>query len=235
MSITSLNKRDSALPTAPVRRIPLNRRSVTSFVSFRGEHSIQCESTLERDFVMLQEFSLPVLDVVSQPCEIPFVGSNGRRYTYTPDFLVYYKTDSAPDEMLTKPLLVEVKPEEQWRKHWREWLPKWKAAHRYASDRGWRFKIMDESRIRSTPLENINFLKRYVDLDCEETYSQEVLADLEALGSATFEYLLVKHFQGLFQAQGIQHLWHLLVTRRIECDITLPLGNDTELWVPYDV
>jgi hypothetical protein len=204
-------------------------------VSFRGEHSIQCESTLERDFVLLQAFSLPVLDVVSQPCEIPFVGANGRPYTYTPDFLVHYKTNSAPLELQTKPLLVEVKPEAEWREHSREWFPKWQAARRHALEQGWRFKIMDESRIRSVALQNINFLSRYVTLECDEAYTKQIVEDLLTLGSAPFEYLLAKHFQGLYFAQGIQHLWHLLATRRLECDITLPLSNQTELWVPYDV
>ena len=235
MGTTSSNKRDYALPKTPVRRIPTNRRSITGFVSFRGESSIQFESTLERDFVLLQEFSLPVLDVVSQPCEIPFVDRNGRSYIYIPDFLVQYRTDSRDPNEQFKPLLVEVKPETQWRQHWRKWMPKWKAARRFARENGWHFTIMDESRIRSVALQNITFLRSFVNLDFDENFSRQLLADVESMGSATFEYLLVKHFHGFYMAEGVRHLWHLLAARRLECDITLPLNSNTELWVPHAI
>jgi hypothetical protein len=106
-------------------------------MSWRGEHSIQYESTLERDFLFRQEFSLDVSQVISQPCVIPFTTHSGRAATYTPDFLVVYSVDSSPLRYQLRPMLVEVKPQSEWREHWREWLPKWKAARRYASSRGW--------------------------------------------------------------------------------------------------
>jgi len=131
-----------------MRKIKPTRRSVSGVYAFRGNSMVAYESTLERDFLIRTEFSLNVLDVIPQPAEIPFVSSNGRTYTYTPDFLVYYRLGSHSYDDYPKPVLVEVKPETEWRRHWREWLPKWKAAWSYARSQGWEFHIRDESRIR---------------------------------------------------------------------------------------
>lgn len=226
------NSCDSVLPGVPVRKIGTSRRSSTGYVAFRGEKSIQFESTLERDFIRLQEFYLSVVDVVSQPCTIPFTSAGGRELEYTPDFLVYYGSNTAPADMQQAPLLVEVKPQDEWRMNWRQWLGKWKAARRFAHERGWRFKVMDESRIRGVALANINFLSRYRFLEFPLQESERIVQDVQQSGMAAFEDLLRRHFRGYYQAQGIAHLWHLLATRRLECDIALPLGNQTELWMP---
>lgn len=230
------NSRDKTKDGQPVRRIPRSHRSVTGYYSFRSEGAVQFESTLERDFLVVQEFSLIVADVLSQPCEIPFALPSGRQYTYTPDFLVRYRsfTDSAP-QCQRKPMLVEIKPSKEWRSHWREWLPKWKAARRYAQECGWTFRILDESRVRGVALSNILFLRRYRDFVYPTVESDWIVSNLRELGAASFDYLLARHFLGYeARAQGIAHLWHLLATRRIECDISEPLSIQTELWVPSD-
>ncbi len=224
--------RDCTLPTSPVRAIPRNRRSTTGFFNWRDVESIQYESTLERDFLARQEFGLGVSHVVSQPCEISFATRSGRIATYTPDFLVVYKADPFPLRFQRPPLLVEVKPESEWRMHWREWLPKWKAARRYASSQGWRFRIMDESRIRTQALKNIEFLRRYRRHQYPAEESAWIVASVREIGAASFDYLLAKHFGGIYTGEGVGHLWSLLATRQLDCDICLPLDGQTELWVP---
>lgn len=98
----------------PVRRIKSTRRSLSGVYAFRG-NAVAYESTLERDFLQRIDFNRNVVAAVSQPVSLDFVVLNGRSYTYTPDFLVYFKPDSG-----LRPMLVEVKPEEQWRAKWRE-------------------------------------------------------------------------------------------------------------------
>lgn len=105
------------------RKIMPTRRSVSGVYAFRGETPIQFESTLERDFLILNEFKLCVLDVIPQPIQIPFE-KNGRAYNYTPDFLVYYRLGNVPYGEYPKPMLIEVKPCADWRQHWRSWLNK---------------------------------------------------------------------------------------------------------------
>ena len=201
---------------------------------FRRESSIAYESSLERDFLIRKEFFLNVLDVVPQPVQIPFTGTNGRSYTYTPDFLVMYRLGNREYPDYPKPALIEVKETKEWRKHWRRWSPKWKAAMRCAKERGWTFHIHDESRIRDQALANIRFLERYKRMRFAEQDSESIIENLANIGSAQLDRLLQLHFEGIARAEGIAHLWHLLAARRLECDISCPLTNLTELWVPTD-
>lgn len=117
-------------PFSTARRIKPTRRSLSGVFAFRGE-AVSYESLLERDFLRRMDFDQSVVAVASQPVKLDFVSSNGRSYTYTPDFLVYFTERSG-----IRPMLVEVKLEEEWRDNWRSWLPKWKAAWRYASEQG---------------------------------------------------------------------------------------------------
>ena len=215
------------------RKIPPTRRSVSGVYVFRGETAIEFESTLERDFLIRKEFSLAVIDVIPQPCQIEYCHPrSGRTHTYTPDFAVYYRLGNRSYEDYPKPLLVEVKPRVQWRKHWREWLPKWKAAWRYARINGMEFHIQDECRIRDLAFENIMFLRAYQRMTFPPEESAWVLKSVEEMGCTTIDYLLARHFMGIYRAEGIAHLWHLLAARRIECDISRPLNMFTEVWIP---
>lgn len=215
------------------RQIKPTRRSVSGVYSFRGETAVPYESTLERDFIIRKEFSPSVLDIIPQPCQIPF-NKNGRKHVYTPDFLVYYRLGNRAYPEFPRPVLVEVKPEAEWRKHWRDWLPKWKAAYRFAQEQGWAFHIHDESRIRDQALANIQFLERYKRMSFPVEESRWVLDNLREMGSAPVHFLLARHFMGIYQAQGIAHLWHLLATRQLDCDISMPLNDQTVLWVTTD-
>jgi TnsA endonuclease N terminal/TnsA endonuclease C terminal len=226
------NSCDEAHKPRQIRKIPPTRRSVSGMYAFRNESHIAFESTLERDFLIRTEFSLGVLDVISQPVQIPFIAANNQTYIYTPDFLVYFRLGSREYCDYPKPILVEVKPEQEWRKHWQEWLPKWRAAWRYAQEQGWQFRIRDESRIRNQALENIRFLARYKQMQFPPEDSRWILDTVRRMGCATVDYLLARHFMGMYRAEGISHIWHLLVTRQLDCHIDRPLGEFTELWVP---
>lgn len=214
-----------------MRKIKPTRRSVSGFYSFRGETSIAFESTLERDFLIRKEFCIHVLDIIPQPVQIPF-SKNGRTYPYTPDFLVYYKLNNASFETYPKPLLVEVKPRADLRGNWLEWKDKFRAAYKYAKAQGWSFSIQDESRIRDKALENIRFLERYKRMQFPIEESKAVIDTVTQMGVAPFHYILSRHFMGIYRAEGIAHIWYLLATRQLDCDITLPLSDFTEFWIP---
>lgn len=218
----------------PQRKIGPTRRSLSGIYMFRRESSIAYESSLERDFLIRKEFFLNVLEIIPQPVQIPFTGTNGRSYTYTPDFLVMYRLGNREYPGYPKPALVEVKERKEWRKHWRRWSAKWKAAMRCAKEQGWTFHVHDESRIRDQALENIRFLERYKRMRFAEHDSERVIEILADIGSVPLDNLLTLHFEGSARAEGIAHLWHLLAVRRLECDISRALSNLTELWVPTD-
>lgn len=211
-----------------VRQIRPTRRSVSGCYAFRGKTSIQYESTLERDFLIRHEFFLNVIDIIPQPVQIPFVSNNGRSFTYTPDFLVSFRSTEFNDSPI-KYMLVEVKPTNEWQQNWRSWSAKWKAARRYAKQRGWSFRIVDESRIRDPILENIRSLERYKRLNCDQHQSRQLLLRLKNKGASTFQELLSSDSA---TSEDFTLIKHLLAVRLIDCDISKPLDNFTLMWVP---
>ncbi|RMN25546.1 hypothetical protein ALQ62_101019 [Pseudomonas coronafaciens pv. zizaniae] len=223
------NSRDKT-KSGSVRPIKPTKRSVSGVFPFRSEGGIPYESTLERDFIVRTEFSKDVRSITSQPVSIPF-SSNGRPYKYTPDFLVHFDLGDRNLDNWPKPMLVEVKPEADWRKNWRAWLPKWKAAWRYANEQGWVFHIYDESRIRDTALQNIKFLERYARMTFAPEDSDWIINTVREMGVAPVHYLLALHSCDRYRGEGISHLWHLIATRRLACDIRLPLNNFLDVWV----
>lgn len=166
--------------------------------------------------------------------QIPFQASNGRSYHYTPDFLVYYRVNRHPWATGPKPLLVEVKHRADLIEGWQDMKAKFKAATRYARERGWEFRIHDERRIRDVTLDNIKLLQRYKRMAFCPEESQWILNNVKAMGQAPFQYLVGRHFfDSADRAIGVSHLWHLLAIGALECDITLPLNNHTTLWIPH--
>lgn len=90
-----------------VRKIKPTRLSVSGRILCKGK-SIPYESTLERDFLIIQDFHPDIKSVTAQPISIKFQ-KNGREYLYTPDFYVEYH-----DFANRKDMIVEVKPEDLW-------------------------------------------------------------------------------------------------------------------------
>lgn len=215
-----------------VRRIKPTRRSVSGVMPFRGVGGVPFESLLERDFLKRMRFSHRVFSVVAQPCLIDFIDPSGRTQIYTPDYLVYFHQGDAIASQFIRPMLVEVKPAFEWRKNWRAWMGKWKAARRYAREQGWTFAIYDESRIRGLPLDNIVFLERFERMFFDQEDVDMVLRTVRDMEVAPVHYLLARHFRGHYRGKGVSLLWHLIATRQLECDIIEPLDEYLELWVP---
>jgi len=220
MDINSCNQP----PFSVARRIKSTTRSLSGVFAFRGQ-GVAFESMLERDFLSRMNFRKDVLSVVSQPVQLDFVARSGRSYTYTPDYLVHFHSGSH-----LRPMLVEVKPQENWRENWRELLPKWKTAWRYAKQQGWRFHIYDESRIRGQSLKNIQYLERFKNADYADQDLDAVVRTVAFKGVASIDYLLELHFQGA-EALGKSHIFHLIATRQLDCDISGFLGNSLEVTV----
>ncbi len=212
-------------PFSVARRVKSTTRSLSGVFAFRGE-GVAFESGLERDFLCRMEFRTDVMSAVSQPIQLDFVARNGRSYTYTPDFLVRFHSRTRQ-----RPMLVEVKPEENWRKSWRDSLPKWKAALRYAKQQGWGFHIYDESRIRGQSLRNIQYLERFKRADYEEVDLEAIIRTVSFIGITTVQYLVALHFNGA-EALGNSHIFHLIANRRLDCDISEFLGDSLEVMVP---
>ena len=212
-----------------MRVIKPTRRSVSGLYSYNGL-SIPYESTLERDFVIFQTFRTNVLEVIAQPVVIPFK-KNGRAYKYTPDYFVHLDDGAEYRQELIKHLIVEVKPRSEWKKNWRDWSDKWKAAISYSDEHNFRFKIYDESRIHHKGLENVKYVLRFRKTACCEHDIQVILNQVEMMGNTTIEYLLEKFFKGgIYQPQGKRTILHLLGTKRLGFDFWEELDEKTEVW-----
>jgi len=214
------------------RTIRPTRRSVSGSFPLRNGDTVPYESMLERDFLARATFSTQVSTVVAQPAQIPFKTRDGRAFVYTPDFLIHFHLDQPRFGDCPSSVLVEIKPREQWTQNWRRWLPKWKAAWRYAQEQGWEFHILDESRIRDDALLNIQFLDRYKSMSFRTEVMDSVLQTVRHVGVVPVHHLLALHFPGPLRSQSISHIWHMIAARQLDCDIRQTLNEFLPVWVP---
>ena len=211
-----------------VREIKPTRMSVSGKYMYKGG-SIPYESTLERDFLIVQGFRDEIKSIIPQPLCIEFEKS-GRTYPYTPDFFIEYEYFAN-----RKNMIVEVKPEKLWREHWRDWSNKWKTMQRYCKDNNMVFHIFDESRIRNNALSNINFLANFKNTHIEKEDIDAVLGQVNLMGVTTIDYLLTRFYSGkLLRNHGLRVIYHLLYNRKLKFDLFGDLNEQTEIWVEYE-
>lgn len=215
------------------RKIGYTYSSVSGRFSFRGEKTIAFESTLERDLLTLLEFDESVLDVIEQPVTIEYVNKNGRNVTYTPDFLVHYRTISNEYSAKEQPSrLIEVKPNFILKKEWPILKPKFKVATAYAKQQGYIFNIYDESRLHSICFNNIKFLSKYKRYHYSNDEQHRILSHLILVGHTPIDHLMLSISPTKEQqAITLGHIWHLLSTQKIGCNMQEPLRNETIIWL----
>ena len=54
------------------------------------------------------------------------------------------------------------------------------------------------------------------------------------MGKAPMNHLVDTRLTADRPSVGIAHLWHLLATRRVDCDISRPLNQQTKFWITTD-
>lgn len=207
-----------------VREIPISSISITGAV-LGGEF----ESTLERDLILLQAWDSTVDWFQTQPLKIKYEDSTGRSRAYTPDLLVSF------DPCLSKgrrPMLCEVKPREVLLREGEELLPRFRAARRTATERGWDFRIFDETRIRTPYLHNVQFLWRYRHSEVHENIWLEVMEAMQNYDKVTMRMAIDNHFDGLVdKGQAIWSFWVLVARQLIEFDMREKITPSTLFWV----
>ena len=203
----------------PVRAIPISHRSVTGRLASRpGQPALAFESTLERDFALLQLFDLTVETIEEQPVRIEYMGSDGLTARYTPDFLVVYKGGARA------PRLVEVKYQAELDEKAAQYAARFEAARRYGADRGWGFEVATETTIRTPRLENARFLLPYRRQSADPGRCHRLLEQLTTADAISIGDLLRAAFATIADQQtGLPCLWHLVATGRIVTDLDRPL------------
>lgn len=204
-----------------MRRIPLSRRSHVVGFTASGSHTIEHESALERDFVMVTRFLDPGARITSQPLTI-FYEHDGRRRRYTPDFRVVW-SGGRPD-------LVEVKYRADLRSGWPLLRPKFAAARDVALAAGGRFRIATERGIRGPLLDNARRLLPLRDTVVDERVSEQILKLIGAMPVATLGRI-VEETPGE-RSFVLGTVWRLLASGRLSFDPYAPLVQSTRLAVP---
>lgn len=211
-----------------VRKIPKNYRNVTGLGSHKKANGCASfESTLERDYLTLLEFSPEVDAFEIQPVAVEWVDDLGLSRRYTPDVLVrYVRACRRP------PTLVEVKYRSDLKAAWLDCRQRFKAGVRYAKLQGWRFKIMTEVEIRTPYLQNARFLLPFVrGGPGSEAYMELLDGALKQLKRTTPKTLLEAVYQDeMNQAKLLPTLWYLVGILNIGADLALPLNMATPIW-----
>ncbi|ASX10981.1 TPA: TnsA endonuclease N-terminal domain-containing protein [Aeromonas dhakensis] len=211
----------------PVRSIPKNYRNVTGVAAHsKAVGKVMFESTLERDFLSLLEFDREVESFEVQPVRLNWQDGRGRVRSYTPDVLVCYRNGSR------RPVLWEVKYRDDLRANWQEYRSKFRAAVRYARERGWRFRLATEREIRGVRLVNARFLLPVLRRGCPDAGDvSSVLDGLRVSGSSTPALLLASLSPDTTErARLLPVLWYLVATGRVETDLGKKLTMANRIW-----
>lgn len=209
----------------PVRKIPKNYRSVTGIAAHtKAEGPAAYESTLERDFITLLEFSPEVDAFEVQPVTLEWRDATGGLRRYTPDTLVMFGQPCSP-------WLCEVKYRADLAKDWQELRPKFKAAISFAKAQGWRFRIITEQEVRTPKLENARFLLRYRNAIPDADLMQLVDDGLQEMRETTPAGLMQAiHRDEWNQARLIPVLWYMVATFQVGVDLDQSLNMNSPIW-----
>lgn len=221
----------------PVRIIPKNYRNVTGLLASSKNNAMAAfESSLERDFYTILEFDYNVDCFVEQPVRIDFSDKKGKSRHYTPDVFVKYRRDIVP-ALHMKHMLCEIKYREDLKKKWADYKPKFKAARRYAKNKGWEFRILTEREIRIPFLQNAKFLLPYRKISVDWHFVKLLKEAIYEIREADPQTLLLAVFADKWkQAELLPSLWFMISEKRIGTDLTLPLTMKSRIWtvdVPY--
>ena len=211
----------------PIRKIPKNYRNVTGVAaSDKAIGDAQFESTLERDFLALLEFSPEVAHFEVQPVKIEWRDEQGKPRSYTPDVLVEFDAGLGQ-----APWLCEVKYRNDIKKNWDDLHPKFRRAVRYARKHGWRFRLVTEIEIRTPYLDTVRFLMPFRFREIPPADIEQVLAELHSTGKTTPSSLIQALSDDKWrQAELLPAVWHLLANHRIGADLDVTLTMDSPIW-----
>lgn len=215
------------------RQIGNTYGSISGVYSFRNDKIIPYESTLERDFLIKTSWCDSVLDVQEQPLIIPYRTALGRESTYTPDFLIHYRTSSLG---LTPPsVLVEVKPKIKLDQEFSKLRLKFKAGIKYAKTQGWKYRIYHEDRIRDEKLDNIAYLQRFYKLEYPAADISYLMDGLEEMGHCPMDsFLAIMYAKTKDRAIGQSLIWHLIATKKMACPMHIRFRPNMPIWVNSD-
>jgi hypothetical protein len=208
----------------PVRKIPKNYLVVTGGYSSRKSAVMDgFESLLEKEFLMLLDFDDTVDKFEVQPVHIRVPGVPRG---YVPDILVHYRADLETGEV-RKPLLTEVKHTDDLKRNEAKYAPKFAAAHAFAEEQGWEFRVVNQNDIRTPRLANLKFLREYRNITPSAEDAQHVLTGARQLLDLTLQKLLSElSTTEVERLHWLPIIWSMIYTRQLCVNMNQPFFND---------
>ncbi len=180
---------------------------------------VNCESGIERNYAYLLNYDPQVVSYEEQPCKIAYFFEQKERF-YTPDFAVYWRQGL--------PSLVECKPASKLDDP--ENLRKWTAARLWCTVHKYTFSLItDKSLLKySVVLDNIKAMAGHAHQRITPQAKDYLLRIVQAENGALSVAELVERASLLKPCVVRSCVWHLLYTRELYTDLTIPLHvNDT--------
>lgn len=207
--------------------VPKNYRNVTGIAAAsKAGGAAQFESTLERDFLSLLEFSPEVKTIDPQPVRVEWLDARGHKRIYTPDVFVEFIENDGKT-----PWLCEVKYRSELQEKWAELRPKFKAAFHFAKEQGWRFKIITEREIRTPYLANVHFLIGFRRSIPDAGLMLDILGHLNKTNGSTPRDLIEALRSDIAaRARLTNALWHLIAIFQVGVDLHQPLNMKSRIW-----
>jgi hypothetical protein len=180
------------------------------FPSRKTGRMVHWESLLERDAILLYEFSPGIATFREQPYSISYFHA-GRMRRYTPDFELTFRSGRTE--------LVEVKPWIKLQKT--DEQQRFEAIGSYLNARGQRFRLLSDLEIRKRPLlDNLRLLYRYRTPQLLNDESHRLVEMLKQVRTPVFEELV--------RTLGSEKaFWQLVELGKIVVDLTEQVSKTT--------
>lgn len=220
--------------SAPVRRIGRSQRSLRGRTVVHGR-AVSFESSLERDFLETVDFDDAVVSVFEQPVRLPYRRSNGATGSYVPDFLVKRRSDRCVEGV--EGALYEIKYREDLFSNWSNLKPKFKAARKWAKERGFSFAILTENEVRSEYLANIRLLNQHRSLERHEGIEEKLAAELAILGEVSIGDLVSRTWSGEDdRTAAYAYVLRMIAIGRMQLiDLSEPVNAHSRIWIEAGV
>jgi len=191
-----------------------------------GRASVAVESTLERDFALLQRFNRDVAGLEEQPVRIEYRTTQGTKRRYVPDFLVTYRDAGRA------PRLVEVKYSTDPHLLAGSLEERFAAAQSFATERGWVFTLATETEIRTPRLENATFLLPFHDRPADPAFRDRLLKAAAKAPITVQELADRVADDAANRARVLPSLWTLIARFELVADLDRPITMRTMLRHP---
>jgi hypothetical protein len=208
------------------RDIPNSLISLTGRVNSRkNNNSIEFESSLERDYIILLEFDKYVSVYIEQPIVIAYHDEDNVLRTYTPDFYARYMNGVEQ--------IIEIKYQSDLDENSDHYSSKFSAARDFCSERGIDFFVLTEAEIRTVKLFNANFLYRYSKPDQEVNHIRvvEILSTIHDHPFIVIKDLIERTSSNFMEkAENIHTLWCLVAKQKVFFNENEKLTMDSNVW-----